>query len=219
VGLGNALIRSGRSRVDLSGAFHVESLVRTFIIEILDESIELCLLLEDVGASGAGGFLFQSEMHAFVAAVLLRMAGSDALNGDAQPQAPYRKLRELKQSMRRGEGNAVIRADAVGQTTLSEKALKGLESKLFAIGFQRFTQQQKPGGVIGDGQGVAITFVAELELALVIGRPTGYQSAWNLDGFTNGPCPLVRYVPISGNAFPIAKQIPGMSGCQKVSAF
>lgn len=50
-------------------------------------------------------------------------------------------------------------------------------------------------------------------------KPTGYLSAWNLDGFSNGVGPLVRYIPISGNAFSIAKQIPGMSGCQKVSSF
>ena len=50
-------------------------------------------------------------------------------------------------------------------------------------------------------------------------RPTGYLSTWNLDRFTNGLCPLVRYIPISGHAFSIAKQIPGVSGCQQVSAF
>jgi len=54
-------------------------------IKFLYEAVELCLLLEDIGASRAGGFLLQSQMHAFMAAVLLRMAGANAFDRDAQP--------------------------------------------------------------------------------------------------------------------------------------
>jgi len=49
------------------------------------EDVELCLLLEDIGASRTGGLLLQSQMHAFVSAVLLRMAGANAFDRDAHP--------------------------------------------------------------------------------------------------------------------------------------
>jgi len=53
-------------------------------VELLDEGVELCLLLEQIRASGSGGLLFQSQMHALMAPILLRMAGPNALDGDAQ---------------------------------------------------------------------------------------------------------------------------------------
>ena len=60
-----------------------ESFMRPFVVELLDEGIELGLLLQDIGAGRTSGFFLQSQMHAFMAAVLLGMAGADALNGDA----------------------------------------------------------------------------------------------------------------------------------------
>ena len=56
--------------------------MRSFLIELLHESIELGLLLQNVGAGWTGGFFLQGQMHAFMAAVLLGMAGPDTLNGD-----------------------------------------------------------------------------------------------------------------------------------------
>jgi hypothetical protein len=57
--------------------------MRSFVIELLQESVELGLLLQEVGARRAGGFFLQGQMHAFMPAVLLGMTGPDALNGDA----------------------------------------------------------------------------------------------------------------------------------------
>jgi hypothetical protein len=79
--------------------------MRSFVIEFLKESVELSLLLQDVGARRASGFFLPGEMHAFMAAVLLRMAGPDALNRDTEPEPPNREFGELKQAMRRGEPN------------------------------------------------------------------------------------------------------------------
>jgi hypothetical protein len=83
--------------------------LRAFGIEFLNEGVEFSLLLQDIGASGACGFLLQGQMHPFMPAVLLRMAGLNALDRDSQSQPPNREFRELKQSMRRSERDTIIR--------------------------------------------------------------------------------------------------------------
>jgi len=106
-----------------------------------------------------------------MAAVLLGMAGLNAFDCDPEPQPPDRELRELKQSVRGSERDSVVRADCAGQAAFPEKPLKRLKSKLCAVGFHRLAKQQIPGGVIGDRQRIAVSFVAELELALIVGAP------------------------------------------------
>jgi hypothetical protein len=59
--------------------------MRPVVVEILDEVIELPLLLEEVFGGRFGGFLLERQMHALVAAILLRIAGFDALDADPEP--------------------------------------------------------------------------------------------------------------------------------------
>jgi hypothetical protein len=61
---------------------------------------------------------FEREMHALVAAVLLRTTGLDALDGDAQSQPPDGQLGEIEQGIGAGEGDAVVGSDGGGQATL-----------------------------------------------------------------------------------------------------
>src|SRR5947199_3280121 len=82
--LRQAIVVSRRGRIELGRALHGERLVRSFGVELLDEGIEAGLLLQAVCAWRAGGLLLEGEMHAFMAAVLLRMARFDALDLDAQ---------------------------------------------------------------------------------------------------------------------------------------
>ena len=79
VGFRDAAIRAAGSRVDLGRAFHAESFMRSFVIELLQESVELGLLLQDVGPRCTSGFLLQGEMHAFMTTVLLEITGLDPL--------------------------------------------------------------------------------------------------------------------------------------------
>ena len=55
-------------------------------IEFLHERIEASLLLQTVHAGWPRGFVFEGQVHALVAAVLLRVAGPNALDVDAEAQ-------------------------------------------------------------------------------------------------------------------------------------
>ena len=79
----NALIGSDGSRVDLRRALDGESFMGTLVVEVLNEDIELGLLLKEIGAGWSSGFLLESQVHAFMPAVLLRMTGANAFDADA----------------------------------------------------------------------------------------------------------------------------------------
>jgi hypothetical protein len=105
--------------------------VRTFVVEDFDEIIEAGLLLKKVGNGGFGRFFFQGEMHAFMAAVLMRMTGLDAFNADAQAEPPHRELAQMEQGVSGSEGYAFITADVGGQAAVFKKPLKHCESVVF----------------------------------------------------------------------------------------
>ena len=69
-----SLVDPRRMLMDLRQKFHVQGFMGTFVVEDLDKIVEAGLLLKEVCGSGLGGFFLQSEMHALVTAVLLRMA-------------------------------------------------------------------------------------------------------------------------------------------------
>ena len=78
-----APIGPGGFFVLLRGHLHLQRLVRPVLVEVADEVVEAGLLDEEVLGSRLGGFLLEREVHALVAAVLLGMAGLDALDVDA----------------------------------------------------------------------------------------------------------------------------------------
>lgn len=110
-------------------------------------------------------------MHAFVAAVLLRLARLDALDVDAEPEPPDRQPRQVEQSVRTREGSAVVGSDRPGQAELLEDALEHGEGVSLLRRVQRFTSQEIAASKIGDRQWIAVALVGEHELALVIGAP------------------------------------------------
>jgi hypothetical protein len=62
-----------RRLIDLGRTLHVESFVRTLVVEDINKFIKAGLLLQKVRGRRLGGFFLQSEMHAFVTTVLLGM--------------------------------------------------------------------------------------------------------------------------------------------------
>src|SRR5581483_3202202 len=175
VRLRNAVVGPGGGGIDLGRRLHVQSLVGTLVIEVINKIIKLGLLLQDVGSSGSSGFLLERQVHAFMAAVLLRMTGTDALDADAKTQPPDRKLGKIEEPVGRGERNTIVGADGLGQTPFFEKTLKSGESEDFPIGLQGLTEQQITGSMVGHGERITVAFIAELELALVVGAP---QMVW-----------------------------------------
>src|SRR5487761_104517 len=110
-------------------------------------------------------------MHAFMPAILLRMARLDAFDADAQAQPPHGELAQVEQGVRGGEGHAIITANVGGHAALFTKPFKHGESILFAGGGKRFTGEQKTAGMIGDGQRIAVLAISQQELPFVIGAP------------------------------------------------
>jgi hypothetical protein len=101
--------------VDLGRILHTQSFVGTLVVEDFDELIEAGLLLQEVGGRRFGGLFFQCEMHAFVVAILLRMARFDPFNANAEAKPPDRKFAEVEQSIGRSKGDTVVAADVGGR--------------------------------------------------------------------------------------------------------
>jgi hypothetical protein len=110
-------------------------------------------------------------MHTLVTAVLLRMAGLDAFDGDAEPEPPDRELGEIEQGIGAGKRHAIVGANGERQAALVEQPLEGRDCRLFSRRIERLAQQQEARGMVGDCQRIAVLSIAELELALEIGAP------------------------------------------------
>ena len=95
---------SVKANPDFYRVLHTERLVRSFAVEFAHEIVEAGRLLQAVHAGRAGLFL-QDEVHALMAAVLLRIPWLGALDIDAEPP-PDGELRQVEQCIRAGEGNA-----------------------------------------------------------------------------------------------------------------
>jgi hypothetical protein len=59
-------------------------LVGAVAVVAIDERIKARLLLQHIRGGGFRGLGLQREMHAFMAAILLGMAGADPFDPDAQ---------------------------------------------------------------------------------------------------------------------------------------
>ena len=111
-----------------------------------------------------------------MAAVLLRMTGLDSLDSNAEPQPPNGESAQVEEPIGRGKGHTVVGTNGLGQAAFFKQALEGGKGALFLDGFHSFAEQEKTAGIVGDGKGVAISFVHQHELALVVGAPQRIRS-------------------------------------------
>ena len=67
-----------RRLVDLRRTLHVESFVRTFVVEDVDKFFKAGLLLKKIGGGWLGGLFLRSQMPALMTAILLLLKLNNA---------------------------------------------------------------------------------------------------------------------------------------------
>ena len=103
-----------------SGYSRAERFVRTHLVVLVAEAVETHLLLAAVGRRRPRGLGLQHPVHALVPPVLLRLAGLDPLQLDAQLQPPRCQLAEAA-GAGRGERTAVVAPQTLWQPVLLEQ--------------------------------------------------------------------------------------------------
>jgi hypothetical protein len=97
--------------------------VWTFIVELLDEHVELALLtLERVGGRSCG-LVLQCSMHTLMTTVLLRFAGLDEIGQHAELNPPGRQARQSRKRVS-GERRTIVATDESGETEFPKDASK-----------------------------------------------------------------------------------------------
>src|SRR4029453_18073306 len=148
-------------------------------------------------------------MHPFVTAVLLWMAGFDALELDPEPQPPHGELAQAIQGVGRGEGDPVVCAYRNGKPEVLERSLKDCECVGFLRSRQGFAAEQVAAGKVGDGERVAVLAVGEHEFALVVGAPELVRVHWLRE---HGPLRPMATPPAPHQAMPIEHRVDGADG-------
>src|ERR1700681_2494933 len=110
-------------------------------------------------------------MHALVPAVLLRVAGLDALDADPQPQPPHRELAQTEEGTGARERMAVVGADGQRQAEVLKSPLKHGKGVHLLGGREGVAAQKITAGKVGDRERIAVASIGEHELALVIRAP------------------------------------------------
>ena len=70
------------------------------MVKRMNKSVELRLLLNEVRTGRPRGLQLWSTLHAFMSTVLLRMAGSNPLDGDAEAKPPNSQPTQVEQTVR-----------------------------------------------------------------------------------------------------------------------
>src|ERR1700682_5577598 len=94
---------------------------------------------------------FKVRCMRYMAAILLRVAGLDAFDLDAEPEPPHRHLAQPEERIGACEGNAVVRADGLGETELLEDGLEHREGIGFLGGGERLAGEERAAGGVGVG--------------------------------------------------------------------
>src|SRR5690606_30196720 len=116
--------------------------VRSLLVELSGEGVELGLLLEEVGSCRSGCLLFQRQVHSLMTAILLWSPRFDAFDLYTEPEPPDGESGEVVEPVGAGEGHAVVGTDGAWQATLLEQLLEGRKGQVFADRFECLAQEQ-----------------------------------------------------------------------------
>src|SRR5262252_2866549 len=98
--------------------------MRAVVVVRLDEGVEARLLLQHIRARRFGRLALERQMHAFMATVLLGMAGGNSLEANAEAQPPDGELGQAIEAGRGGKRHAVVGANGEGEPEVFEGALE-----------------------------------------------------------------------------------------------
>src|SRR5260370_12494404 len=98
-------------------------------------------------------------MNASMAAVLLRMARLDSLDGNAEPQPPNSESAQVEETIGRGEEHAIVGTNGLRQAAFLKQALKGSKNALFLDRLHRLAEQEEPAGLHCTTQNKAIHLI------------------------------------------------------------
>ena len=178
-----------------------DSLVRSFVIEVIDEDIEAMLLSLMIGFRRTCSLGLECAMEAFMTSILPRFARLDALMDNAEPNPPGAQLGQTQHSMR-GEGYSVVGANRIRQSILVERDLEVTHGLLAADRLVRAHNEQITAALVRRGQGVAVSAVAKAELSFVVQAPDLIGSrrhqghTFRFDRFASPPLRFDQVVPL-----------------------
>jgi hypothetical protein len=129
---------AGRTAVEIGRAALPECFVGALLVVLETKAIEGPLLGLARARRRTGGGEFEGEVHTLVPAVLLRLAGLDALVSNTELEPPGGELGEARRGLG-GEGRAIVRTDGVGQA----KGLEESEQSPSVRVLGRATQQSR----------------------------------------------------------------------------
>jgi hypothetical protein len=168
------------------GCVQVERLMRTLMVKLVAEVVDLLLLCAKGSARRAGGFGFEGAMPALVAAVLVRFAGLDDRREDAQAHPPRGPLGQPGQGVG-SERPAVVGADTLWQAACFEHAREHRFGLCDARRGEGLAREQEAAVAISDGQRIAVAAVTSLEVSFEVGAPHSIGGTHGADGFARMP--------------------------------
>src|SRR6516225_4897447 len=147
-----------------------QRLVRPLTVVDRAECIEPLLLGRQTGGRRRCRLLIERAVQPLVAPVLLRPAGHDPLGPDAQPDPPYRQLRQPA-GTRPDKRRTVVRTDCQRQAMLLERRFEDRPYMVLVRARHGLTAQQVTAVGVGQGERIAPPAVAGAEPPFEIGAP------------------------------------------------
>src|SRR5438445_6610898 len=157
----------------LGWGVHGECLMRALLIIAAPEGLEGLALGCSVGR-GVPSHRQHGQMETLMASVLLRLAGRNPLQRDAELDEARRKRRQAGDA-RRCEGWAIVASEPIRQTMLLKQPLEHRPGLGFGRRTRRFQRQKITARRIHHRQGLTTPPITGPEPALVVPGPHGVR--------------------------------------------
>src|SRR5215203_4134844 len=161
-------VNPSRRTVKSSGSLSSECLMGTLgIIELLKQ-IEMTLL--SLAGRLRRNVVLERSVHAFVTAILARLARLDPLGMDTELNPPLRQLTDSAESQG-GKRSTVVSTNGERQAILPKRPLQPGSDRPVIGTFQGPTHQQVAREVVRERQGIAAVMVPQGKVSFEVGTP------------------------------------------------